>query len=87
MVFAEVVPAELVAKTIKLVDEYGPRPGPLILSPSSARSSAESGVTSHVVSLANDFREDPRSSRLGCAMALTILFFFAAIGVGLTVFD
>jgi hypothetical protein len=85
MVFAEVVPAELVERTMKLVDEFGPRPRMLIVWSSSAQSAAESNVTGPVVSLANDDREDPRSVRLGCALVLTIAFISTAIGVGLTV--
>jgi hypothetical protein len=87
MVFAEVVSAELVKRTVSLVGEFGPRSGPLMLSSSSAQFSAESGVTSQVVSLANDYREDPRFGRLGCAIVLTILAISTAIGAGLTVFD
>jgi Sigma-70, region 4 len=87
MVFAEVVPAELVERTMKLVDEFGPRPRTLIVCSSCAQFAAESNVTGPVVTLADDDQEDPRSAGLGCAAVLTFVFISTAIGAGLTVLD
>jgi RNA polymerase sigma factor (sigma-70 family) len=81
--FAEVVPAAMVNRTVRLVGIFGRRSGPFI--PRS--SSAQSRIPKSVESLANAYQAQIGSDYLKDHTVLTILLVSMAIGIGLAVRD
>ena len=81
MVFAEVVPAEMINRTVRLVGTFSRRSGPFI--PRS--SSAQSRITTSVEALANDYQKHFGFGYMKYRALLTILFISMAIGIGLAV--
>jgi RNA polymerase sigma factor (sigma-70 family) len=81
MVFAEVVPAELINRTVALAGRFSRRSGPLI----KRSSSAHSRINSSAVSLANDYQARFGFGYLKYRALLAIVFLSMAIGIGLAV--
>jgi hypothetical protein len=78
---AEVVPAELINRTVRLVAASSRRSGPFI--PRS--SSAHAGITTSLASLANNDQDHFGVGSMKYRALLTILFISMAIGIGLAV--
>jgi len=77
-VFAEVVPLELVKRTVRLARRFGPRSAP----PDSTRASLDSDLPARVESLHKAGRGFPRLGRRGLGWPLLSIFvFFMSVGV------
>jgi hypothetical protein len=81
IVFAEIVPTELINRSVHFVRTFKRRSRPFI--PTS--SSAETSITTSVVSLANVYGEQLGFGYLRYVVLFAILFISMAVGIGLTV--
>jgi RNA polymerase sigma factor (sigma-70 family) len=85
IVFAEVVPAELINRSVRLVGTFSRRSRPFFSTPSSAQSSAETRIKTAFVSLTNIYGKYVTFVYIIYSVFFIFLLVAMTIGIGLTV--